>query len=306
MNSKNVLSWKLFLEELKQPDDMVNLFKISTNIDGEIFSSWAVSQSLDERTILPFIISAAKSKMKDPRYQGSIGKLQNSNEGYLYQYIQGLITRYKTPGISARELTDKVSSHFLPVEKVTNDRITRRSAEELKNRLFKQDPNSFKLKGTTITAGPASRDAKQPSDQEKELWRSYTGGSRLKEESISKLKTEYIDTDNIQFFNKDLILFNPRYIREISELLEDLHHFYIKGPLAGRIIPQSDIDKYNLSLLPKAAMQLISIYDDDRRKNQDKSSTRWGLRSIYRDKDPLLFLTLEYVFRKYNITPDYV
>lgn len=295
MNTLNILSWSLFLEEFKQRDDMVDIFKISIRIGGEIYNSWAVSSIKDEKTILPLIISQAKNKLTNHMYQH---QGVSSPDGYLYQYIQNLLKSEDRPGISPRELTTRVMSYFEPVEKINTQKITREEAERLKTKLSKEDPMSFRLKGSSFMSRPNTRSV--VSQEEKKEMQSYVGGFRLTEKGYQELK-EFIDLDIIQLLSDDVILFYPKYVQQIYSSLQEIEYIYKTGPKKGTVITDKDIEKYQLELTPKAAFQLHRVFSNQERELSDSKKYEWGLREISLVEDPLLFNTLSYVFRKYNI-----
>jgi len=300
MNTLNILNWELFLEEFKQRDDMVDIFKISIRIGGELYNSWAVSSIKDEKTILPLIISQAKNKLLNPMYQHQGTSLQSSPDGYLYQYIQNLLKLEDRPGISPRELTSRVMSYFEPVEKINTQKITREEAERLKTKLSKEDPMSFRLKGSSFMSSPNVRTG--VSQEDKKEMQSYVGGFRLTEKGYQEIK-EFIDNDIIQLLSDDVILFYPKYVQQIYSSLQEIEYLYKTGPKKGIVISDKDIEKYQLELTPKAAFQLHRVFSDQERKLSDSKKYKWGLREISLMSDPLLFNTLSYVFKKYNIPP---
>ena len=154
----HIITWKLFLEALRNPEDNVDLFKITSLVEpGKLFNAYSVMKGKNERTCINFHISQILNRLKTGRIpEPQPDYEQGADELYFYQYVLEWLE--KTGSGSLGE--DVLASNFR-VEKInrkrndetnefepeyTGEKIARSDANDLKRQELKSDPDAFRAK----------------------------------------------------------------------------------------------------------------------------------------------------------------
>lgn len=290
-----ITNWELFLESQqlrRDPDDMVDLYKITTYFDPEQnYNAYSVLKDQNEDKCKRFHGSAILSKKKDTKV-----KKIDKDEKYFHQYVQDWI---KVTG-SASANVDKIASH-LKVQKInkkfnpqngrwesTPDKIRREDANKLKALEVDKDSKAFKTKTpfiqksapliksqTQIKLSPLEIEEKQR--REKKFWlktADYPKLDALFEKSFIEFYKAGEGDEERPPFETDQIAYWSGIYNELYKILENGSWFWAKSSTSTEKIPITPEDniKYNLNLKMNPnifADQLEKIEFDSQRKKDD-------------------------------------
>lgn len=243
--------------EAKNPDDLVDVFKVSTKIEGETFNGYTISSVKTENTVMNALISAAKNRFVKNQF---LFKEDSFGEGYLYSYLIYLIikTLQKNPDTSSnsRKLISEVVSNF-KVTKINDQSITRSEAEKLKRETISKDPDSFKTKGASVKGSNFYK--------------------FLKKELEGKVKATGVTDEIMELFEGDFIQYYPK-----DEEMGDEHDWIVYHNSAVKNI-LNNLKKLDIGLSEgkeKFSDEFLKYHENKESKKIDKKLWEEGLRSI--------------------------
>lgn len=246
--------WDKFFEA-KSAEDLVDLFKISTEIDGQTYNGYSISGLKDERTIINYLVSSAKNRFIKNQF---IFKEDGYGEGYMYSYIIYLImeTIKKDPSLTneSRRLISKVSNYFNST-KLNKDKISRLEAEKMRRDIIKRDPDSFKTKGASIRGSSFYRE--------------------LKKEMDGKIPATDVTSGIVELFEEDIIQWHPK-----EEDFQDDNIVYHKRYKKRIIDELIKLDNRSKKTDKSFENEFISIDSDKKREKMDKKEWLSGIRTI--------------------------
>jgi hypothetical protein len=243
--------------EAKSADDLVDIFKISTKIEDQIYNGYAISSLKTEKTIINFLISAAKNKFIKNEY---LFKEDSFGDGYLYSYMIYLILSSikNNPELNkdSRKLISEVSKNF-EVSKLNKEKVSRLEAEKLKRELISKDPDSFKTKGAAVKGSNFYR--------------------LLKSEMEGKVKATGSTSELLKLFEGDFIQYYPK-----DEEMGDEFDWIVYHNSAVKII-LDNLKKLDSGLSEgkeKFSDEFLKHHENKEAKKLDKKLWEQGLRSI--------------------------
>jgi hypothetical protein len=249
-------NFELFTEA-KSAEDLVDLFKISTEIEGQTFNGYAVSSTKTENTIMNFLVSAAKTKFTKNQF---LFKEDSFGEGYLYSYLIYLIIQSikKNQELmsNSRKLISEVANNF-KISKVNDTSISRADAEKMKRDIISKDPDSFKTKGAAVKGSNFYK--------------------FLKKEMEGKVRATDFTSEILELFENDYIQFYPK---DIS--VGDEHDWivYHKKALNNIIQNLEKLDSRLSEGKEKFTDEFMKYYEDEEGAKLDKKLWTRGLRSV--------------------------
>lgn len=223
---KYLNNFEMFIEA-KSAEDLVDLFKISTEIEGQTFNGYAVSSTKTENTIMNFLVSAAKTRFTKNQF---LFKEDSFGEGYLYSYLIYLIIQSikKNSELmsNSRKLISEVAGNF-KITKINDKSISRLEAEKIKRERISKDPDSFKTKGAAVKGSNFYKFLKKE-EKEKGI---------IKIDKLSPEILELFEDDHLQIYpkniiiggEKDWIVYNEESLDYIIQKLEILNSELSEG-----------------------------------------------------------------------------
>jgi hypothetical protein len=294
----HIITWKLFLEALRNPEDNVDLFKITSLVEpGKPFNAYSVMKGKNERTCINFHISQILNRLKTGRIpEPSPDYEQGADELYFYQYVLEWLEKTGSGSLSE----DVLASNFR-VEKInrkrneetnefepeyTGEKITRSDANDLKRQELKSDPDAFRAK--VPFSGNTTLSLKNPpkpkiSDSEKWQKQRKPKSFKLSSQGLEKL-FKFFDERYISFYqadkaygdNEDQIAYWSAIYPELLDILKSGRWIWeISGQ--RQVITDKDNRDYGLGLRitpPEAARQLTELEFDNTRREMDRKN-RW-------------------------------
>jgi hypothetical protein len=228
-----------------------NTFQLPAKID---VNGYAISSKFNKDNVLNAIIAISKHKWKT---QETITVDEDEDgSGYMFKYIITLIKKEveENPSIlkSSREFTKSIAKYFNETKQINQEPLTRAEAEELKRKVASKDLNSFKRKGASIVG--------------KDEPIGKTGKKLIKTKSLREIVNELDETDNIQFYPEDNIIFYTQeafqkliknipqsFVSEFENINNDIQN--TKDPETGKKIP------YKLKNIPSTSRIFRTIKD---------------------------------------------
>ena len=291
----HILSWKLFLESKGNPDDLVNLFKITTLIEpGKRYNAYSVSESLDEKACITNHFSQVKTRIKNgnpPKEPKSTDP--NADEIYFHHYVYRWLERsgsdiqnpeqyFEVTKVNRKRIVDDYTIIPRFEDQISDEKMLRNEANTLKKQLVKSDPDAFRHKVEFVGSDAVSmRNPPKPKISEEEI--------REKQKKEKKYRL------NLESRVKMCDLFERGFVRfhEMGEgsddsgsqflywsaIYEDLFNILKSGTfiwnISGKdtVITKQDNRNYKLNLSmnnPIQPQQLAEIEFDKSRKLIDK------------------------------------
>lgn len=217
-------------------------------------NGYAISSKFDKDRVLNAIIAISKHKWKTE--ETIVVDQDEDGSGYMFKYIITLIKKEveENPSIlnSSREFTKTIAKYFDETKQINQEPLTRAEAEELKRKVSSKDVNSFKRKGASIVG--------------KEEPVGKSGKKLIKTKSLREIVEQLDETDNIQFYPEDNIIFYTQhafdkliknipqsFISEFESINNDIQN--TKDPETGKKIP------YKLRNIPNTSRIFRMIKD---------------------------------------------
>lgn len=296
-----ITNWELFLEseQLKRdPDDLVDLYKITTNFEPEQnYNAYSVLKDHNEEKCKKTHGSAILVKKEKKRsVGGKTEKLDSKDEQYFHQYVKEWIkvtgsASANVDKIASRLIVQKINKKFNPQNgrwESTPDKIRREDANKLKALAVDKDPKAFKTKIPFIqksapliknqTEIKLSRfEIEEKQRREKKFWLKTADYPRL-DALFEKSFIEFWkagEEDEVRLpFKTDQIAYWSGIYNELYKILENGSWFWAKSSTSTEKIPITPEDnrKYNLNLKMNPnifADQLEKIEFDPQRKKDD-------------------------------------
>jgi hypothetical protein len=228
-----------------------NTFQLPAKID---VNGYAISSKFNKDNVLNAIISISKHKWKTQ--ETIVVDEDEDGSGYMFKYIITLIKKEvkENPSIldSSREFTKTIAKYFNETIQINQEPLTRAEAEELKRKVSSKDLNSFKRKGASIVG------MNEPIGK--------TGKKLIKTKTLRDVVKELDETDNIQFYPEDNIIFYTQeafqkliksipqsFVSEFNDINNDKQND--KDPETGKKIP------YKLKNIPNTSRIFRTIKD---------------------------------------------
>jgi hypothetical protein len=294
----HVINWQLFLEAIRNPEDSVDLFKITSLIEPDKpFNAYSVMKGKNERTCINFHISQILNRLKTGRIPEPVSDYEpGADELYFYQYVLEWLEK-----TGSASLSEDVLARNFRVEKInrkrdpktnefdteyTDEKITRLEANDLKRQELKSDPDAFRAK--VPFSGNTTSSLKNPpkpkiSDTEKWQKQRKPRSFKLSTQGLEKLYN-FFDQSYISFYKADEVYGDREdQIAYWSAIYSDLLDILKSGrwiwEISGQkqVITDKDNRDYGLGLKitpPEAARQLTELEFDNTRREMDKRN-RW-------------------------------
>lgn len=294
----HVINWQLFSEAIRNPEDSVDLFRITTLIEpSHPHNAYSVMKGKNTNTILNF----HKNQII---YRIDNGKLPKTTEGYemgpdekfFYAYVIEWIV--KTGSITLSD--DEFAKHF-HVEKInrkknpetgkfeseiTDEKITRAEANDLKNQTIESDPIALRAKVSFFGKSLGSmKNPPKPKISDTEKWQKQRKprSFKISTQGLEKLYN-FFDRSYISFYKADEVYGDREdQIAYWSAIYSDLLDILKSGrwiwEISGQkqVITDRDNKDYGLGLKitpPEAARQLTELEFDNTRREMDRKN-RW-------------------------------
>lgn len=268
-----IKKWEFFLESIRNPDDMVNIFKITANFEPHrSFNTYSV-MSLDT---IDSCITTHTSQILNKDYNPNSGRLEG-DEMYFYNFVRGWIQKNGSDYRNKEAIKDRIT-----VEKITEERIPRMEANRIKVSRYEEDKKNseaFRQKNpfsTNELSPNKNQSSIEVSESEKLEKQKKNKFYLLRSQSTKRLK-ELISQEALSFEpNKDStdypvkIIYWSGIYSELYGILNDGSWMWMVSgtPTA---IEKHDIDKYKLKI-PRVSIladQLQKIEFDKEKKSKD-------------------------------------
>ena len=293
-----ILDWILFLETRRDPEDKVDLFRITTLIEpNRPYNAYSVMKGKNTNTLLNFHKGQILYRIEN-------GKLPKTTEGYemdpdekfFYEYVIEWIVKTGSITLSDDEFAknfhvEKINRKKNPEtgkfeSEITDEKITRAEANDLKNQTIQSDPIALRAKASFFGKAPGSmKNPPKPKISDKDKWYRQHKPREFKLQSENRQKLQdFFDKYYINFYKasddfgdtEDQVVYWSGIYTELLDILNSGRWIWeISGQ--KQVITDKDNRDYNLGLKitpPEVARQLTEIEFDKRRRQLDKAN-KW-------------------------------
>lgn len=293
-----IFDWMLFLETRRDPEDRVDLFRITTLIEpNRPYNAYSVMKGKNTNTILNFHKGQILYRIENGKLPKTTeGHEMDPDEKFFYEYVIEWIVKTGSITLSDDEFAknfhvEKINRKKNPEtgkfeSEITDEKITRAEANDLKNQTIQSDPIALRAKASFFGKAPGSmKNPPKPKISDRDKWyRQHKPREfKLQSENSEKLY-DLFDQKYICFFKADEVYGDKEdqiaYWSGIySELLDILKFGRWIWEISGQkqVITDKDSRDYGLGLKitpPEAARQLTELEFDNTRREMDKRN-RW-------------------------------